>query len=181
MANQSSTADDTRQFVRFTVGDEDFGVDILSVQEIIRPVEVTSLPHAPDFVEGMINLRGSLVPIIDLCARLGFPPRDRGEETRILVVELEERTVGLVTGPVSEVLQAQEETIEPAPDLAAEIDENAPQESAVQKNAAQGNAVQGVAKLEGQLLLLLSPERLFSEEETKALQSVEGKEKVAAG
>jgi purine-binding chemotaxis protein CheW len=176
MANQSSTADDTRQFVRFTVGDEDFGVDILSVQEIIRPVEVTSLPHAPDFVEGMINLRGSLVPIIDLCARLGFPPRGRGEETRILVVELEERTVGLVTGPVSEVLQAQEETIEPAPDLAAEIDENAPQES-----AAQGNAVQGVAKLEGQLLLLLSPERLFSEEETKALQSVEGKEKVAAG
>jgi purine-binding chemotaxis protein CheW len=137
-------------------------------------------------LEGMINLRESLVPIIDphiidSCTRLGFPPRGRDEETEILVVELRERTVGLVTGPVRSS-KHRRKTIEPVPDLAAVIGE-----SAFQENAAQGNAVQRVAKLEGWILLLLSPKRLFSEEETKALEktkalrSVEESEKVAAG
>nr|WP_240331227.1 chemotaxis protein CheW [Salinibacter ruber] len=117
MREPDSQTEDVRQFVSFIVAEEEFGVDILTVQEIIRPVEITRVPHAPDFVEGVINLRGRILPIIDLRTRLGFPERDQDEDTRILVVELQDQTVGFVTDSVREVLRVEESTIEPAPDL----------------------------------------------------------------
>jgi len=153
--------EDVHQFVSFIVADEEFGVDILTVQEIIRPVEITRVPHAPDFVEGVINLRGRILPIIDLRTRLGFPERDRDEDTRILVVELEDQTVGFVTDSVREVLRVEESTIEPAPDLAVNIDTH---------------FLRGVAKLEDRLLILLDLDGIFSEEEADALQGMDDEE-----
>ena len=165
MRESDSQTEDVRQFVSFIVAEEEFGVDILTVQEIIRPVEITRVPHAPDFVEGVINLRGRILPIIDLRTRLGFPERDQDEDTRILVVELQDQTVGFVTDSVREVLRVKESTIEPAPDLATNIDTH---------------FLRGVAKLDERLLILLDLDGIFSEEEAEALQGMEEDEADAA-
>jgi len=161
MHEPETQTEDVRQFVSFTVAEEEFGVDILTVQEIIRPVEITRVPHAPDFVEGVINLRGRILPIIDLRTRLGFPERDQDEDTRILVVELADQTVGFVTDSVREVLRVEESTIEPAPDLAVNIDTH---------------FLRGVAKLDERLLILLDLDGIFSEQEAEALQGMDDDE-----
>ena len=76
------------QLVTFSIGEEEFGVDILSVQEIIRMMDITKVPRAPDFVEGVINLRGKVIPIIDLRRRFGLSTRDHDKHTRIIVIEI---------------------------------------------------------------------------------------------
>lgn len=148
---------DQRQFVSFVVAGEEFGVNILTVQEIIRPMAITRVPHAPDFVEGIINLRGRIVPIIDLRKRFGFPPREKNQNTRIVVLEMGEQVVGFVTDAVREVLHVDASTIEPAPELAVGID---------------AHYLRGVAKLKDRLLILLDLEGVLSEAETRALEKL---------
>jgi len=158
MSEPESESEDIRQFVSFVVGGEEFGVNILTVQEIIRPVEITRVPHAPDFVEGVINLRGRILPVIDLRSRFGFPDRDQDEDTRIVVVEMGAQTVGFITDSVREVLRVDANTIEPAPDIAVGVD---------------AHYLRGVAKLDERLLILLDLEGILSKEETEALQELE--------
>jgi len=161
MSESESQSEDVRQFVSFVVAGEEFGVNILTVQEIIRPIEITRVPHAPEFVEGVINLRGRILPVIDLRSRFGFPERSQDEDTRIVVVELENQTVGFITDTVREVLRVDATTIEPAPDIAVGID---------------AHYLRGVAKLDDRLLILLDLEGILSAEETKALQNMEDDE-----
>jgi purine-binding chemotaxis protein CheW len=158
MSENESQTEDLRQFVSFVVAGEEFGVNILTVQEIIRPVDITRVPHAPDFVEGVINLRGRILPVIDLRTRFGFPGRDHGEDSRIIVVEIGPQTVGFMTDAVQEVLRVDVTSIEPAPELAVGID---------------AGYLRGVAKLDERLLILLDLENLLSTEEEKALQGLE--------
>jgi purine-binding chemotaxis protein CheW len=158
MSENESQTEDLRQFVSFVVAGEEFGVNILTVQEIIRPVDITRVPHAPDFVEGVINLRGRILPVIDLRTRFGFPGRDHGEDSRIIVVEIGPQTVGFMTDAVQEVLRVDVTSIEPAPELAVGID---------------AGYLRGVAKLDERLLILLDLENLLSTEEEEALQGLE--------
>lgn len=158
MSENETQKEDLRQFVSFIVGGEEFGVNILTVQEIIRPVDITRVPHAPDFVEGVINLRGRILPVIDLRTRFGFPERDRGEDTRIIVVEIGAQTIGFMTDAVQEVLRVDVTAIEPAPELAVGID---------------AGYLRGVAKLDERLLILLDLENLLSTKEAEALQGLE--------
>ncbi len=158
-ASQSNEA--IYQLVSFVIENEEFGVDILKVQEIIRTVEITRVPKAPDFVEGVINLRGKIVPVIDLRKRFGMAQREHDNETRIVVVELIDKVVGFLVDKVKEVIRVEKSVIEPPPELTTSID---------------SNYITGVAKLQDRLLILLELNRVLSSDEQEKLSEVEAGE-----
>ncbi|MBP8975148.1 MAG: purine-binding chemotaxis protein CheW, partial [Bacteroidetes bacterium] len=86
--NEQKQSDEILQLVSFNIGEEEFGVDILKVQEINRMLNVTRVPNAPEYVEGVINLRGKVIPVVDLRKRFGLPPKEHDKNTRIIVIEL---------------------------------------------------------------------------------------------
>ncbi len=145
------------QLVSFILGSEEFGVEILSVQEIIRLVSITKIPNCPASIEGVINLRGRVIPIIDLRVRLGIENITQNNSTRIVVVELKNLIVGFIVDEVSEVLRIPTSIIEPPPKIVAGID---------------SEYVTSVGKLDDRLLILLDLEKLLSLEEKQELTNV---------
>lgn len=111
-----------RQLVTFHLGNDEFGADIMHVREIIRLTDITKVPHAPAFVEGVCNLRGNILPIIDGRVRLGLPRRQQDESTRVLVVDVRGRATGIVVDRVSEVLRVSADYFEAAPPVIRNID-----------------------------------------------------------
>lgn len=111
-----------RQLVTFYLGNDEFGVDIMHVREIIRLTEVTSIPQAPSYVEGVCNLRGSILPIIDGRARLGMPRCERDGRTRVLVLDIGGKATGIVVDRVSEVLRVSRADIEAPPAVIQDMD-----------------------------------------------------------
>jgi purine-binding chemotaxis protein CheW len=155
----SSTAlkrhdDELLQLVTFSISEEEFGVDILKVQEIIRTMEISKVPRAPDFVEGVINLRGKVIPIIDLRRRFGLAHKKHDKNTRIIVIEMTDVIVGFVVDAVSEVLRIPASTVEPPPPVVAGMD---------------SEYISGVGKLESSLLSLLDLDKLLSRDDMAAL------------
>jgi purine-binding chemotaxis protein CheW len=142
------------QLVSFAIGNEEFGVNILKVQEINKLTQITKVPNAPYFVEGVINLRGKVIPIIDLRTRLGMPKKEHDKNTRIIVVEIEGKTIGFIVDSVSEVLRIPKSITEPPPDIVAGIN---------------AEYITAVAKLENRLLILLDLDKILSVEEKKAV------------
>jgi purine-binding chemotaxis protein CheW len=145
------------QLVTFSIGEEEFGVEILKVQEIIRMLEITRVPKAPDFVEGVINLRGKVIPVIDLRLRFGLKAKEHDKKTRIIVIEINQMIVGFVVDSVSEVLRIPAGTIEPPPPVISGLD---------------SEYISGVGKLDDRLLIMLDLNRLLSKEEKSALGEV---------
>lgn len=145
------------QLVTFGVGNEEFAIPILSVQEINRMMQITRVPHAPEFVEGVINLRGKIIPVVDLRRRFGLTQIENAAETRIVVVEVSSRVIGFTVDRVSEVLRVPTSIVEPAPAMVSGVD---------------SDYVEGVGKLEDRLLILLSLGRLFNMDELDALDGV---------
>ena len=113
---------EVNQFVEFKLGDEVYGVNILQVKTIERMMPITRVPKTPPFVEGVINLRGEIVPVIDLKKRFDLPHTETTENTRIIIVTVEDITVGMIVDPATEVIQLSKDDIEPAPDMAGGID-----------------------------------------------------------
>ena len=146
--------DDLLQLVTFSIGSEEFGVDILKVIEIIRTMEITKVPKAPAFVEGAINLRGLVIPIIDLRRRFGLAEKAGDSDTRIIVIEINGMSVGFVVDSVSEVLRIPANTVEPAPPVVAGVD---------------SDYISGVGKLEDRLLILLDLDKLLSADDLESL------------
>ncbi|OGP94031.1 MAG: chemotaxis protein CheW [Deltaproteobacteria bacterium RBG_19FT_COMBO_56_10] len=142
------------QLVTFRLGNEEFSLDILRVQEIIRHMELTRVPRTPDFVDGVINLRGRVIPVLDLRKRFGLPSGERTNETRIIVVDVDNKTVGLKVDAVSEVLRLPADTVEPAPAIVTGVE---------------SDYIKGVGKLEGRLLILLDVEKILTRTERDAL------------
>ena len=128
------------QLVSFNIGQEEFGLGIQSIQEINRMVEITRVPNSPEFVSGVINLRGKVIPIINLRKRFGFPPKENDRNTRIMVVELGGMVVGFVVDSVSEVLRIPKNITEPPPSIVAGIG---------------SEYITAVAKLDNRLLVCL--------------------------
>lgn len=153
----TAAGEDLLQLVSFKLGEEEFGVDILKVQEINRLVDITKVPRAPSFVEGVINLRGKVIPIIDLRKRFGLDMKDRDKDTRIVVVDIEGSIMGMIVDAVSEVLRLPASTIEPAPEIATSID---------------SEYIRGVAKLEDRLLIFLDLSKVFSQQERMAINQM---------
>lgn len=147
------------QLVAFQLGEESYGVDIAQVQEIIRMQPVTKVPGVPTFVEGVINLRGRVIPVLDLRKRFNLPARQDTKDTRIVVVEVPPHTVGMIVDAVDEVLRINEEKVEPPSPFIASIDTE---------------YLKGVGKLEGKLLILLDLTKVLSKEEKNALEDLKG-------
>ncbi|WP_243438573.1 chemotaxis protein CheW [Fundidesulfovibrio soli] len=158
MAEEHQRNDGTLlQLVTFNISQEEFGVDILKVQEIIRIMEITKVPRAPEFVEGVINLRGKVIPIIDLRKRFGMASRGHDSQTRIIVIEINQMIVGFVVDSVSEVLRIPASTVEPPPSIMSGIE---------------SEYISGVGKLEDRLLILIDLDKLLSSEEQGVLGTV---------
>jgi len=132
--------DDLLQLVSFKIGSEEFGVDILKVREIIRMVAITKVPQAPSFVDGVINLRGKVIPIVDLRKRFNLEAKEYDKNTRIVVVDIVGNIMGMVVDSVSEVLRLPSNTIEPPPEIVTGIN---------------SEYINGVAKLDNRLLIFL--------------------------
>ena len=138
---------DLIQLVSFHIGGEEFGLDILRVQEIIRVQQLTRVPNSPDYVDGVINLRGKVIPVIALRRRFGLEERPHDKETRIVVTEVQGTVLGFIVDSVSEVLRMPSETVEPPPRL----------------GKVEREYVSGVGKLDDRLLILLDIDRLMSD------------------
>ncbi len=149
--------DELLQLVTFRIGDEEFGVDILKVQEIIRIIEIAKVPRAPEFVVGVINLRGKVIPILDLRLRFSLKPKKHDVSTRIIVIEMSGLIVGFVVDSVSEVLRIQASTVEPPPSVVAGLD---------------SDYISGVGKLQDRLLILLDLDKLLSSEDLEQLADI---------
>ena len=157
MSQEISREDGLLQLVTFHIGEEEFGVDILAVQEIIRMMQITPVPRAPVYIDGVINLRGKVIPIIDLRRRFGLAPRGHDKNTRIIVIEINNIIVGFVVDAVSEVLRIPASTVEPPPPVVAGVE---------------SDYVSGVGKLQDRLLIMLDLDRLLSSEDMEALSSM---------
>src|ERR1700722_8759163 len=112
----SSTANGpASEFIAFRIGVQEFCIDIMSVREIRGWTPATALPHAPSYVRGVINLRGSVLPIVDLSERLGFPPTETNARQVIIVVQIGHQIVGLLVDAVSDILSLAGDAIQPTP------------------------------------------------------------------
>lgn len=141
------------QIVSFLLGEEEFGLDIMKVQEIILVGEITKMPQVPEYVRGMINLRGHIIPVVDLRKRFEQPPREKTEEQRIIVVNIGTRTIGIVVDAVNEVLRVTPDQIEPPPTGIGNVQ----------------RFITGLLKIDEKLIILLDIEGLFSDEEQMTL------------
>jgi len=112
---KGATSSEMRQLISFTVGSEEYGLELLRVKEVIRMREITWLPKAPACVKGIINLRGDVIPIIDLRERFGLPSQESSAITRVIVVEVEERKVGMVVDSASQVVRVPADQFDPPP------------------------------------------------------------------
>ncbi len=140
----------TLQVVSFRLADETFGVEITQVREIILMCEITRVPQTPHYVKGLINLRSTVIPVLDLRAKFGLPEGEQTGESRIMVMQVGTKTVGIVVDGVDEVLRISNSQISPPPPTVANL----------------GNEyLNGLAKLEKQMLILLNIDKLLGEED----------------
>lgn len=155
-AQTKSTLSNELQLVTFHIGEEEFAVDILNIQGINRMVEITKVPNAPDYVEGIINLRGKVIPIIDLRRRLGLKAKEYDKATRFIVVEISNKVIGFIVDNVNEVLRINRNITEPPPPIVSGIN---------------SEYITAVGKLDDRLIILLDIEKILTnKEKTELLQ-----------
>jgi purine-binding chemotaxis protein CheW len=154
MTSSNNTARTERQLVVFDLVPEAYGVDIGTVREIIRVQEITHVPNAPPFVEGVINLRGKVIPVVDLRRRFGMPPVEQTNESRIVVIDIAGEDIGVMVDAVSEVLRIAEETVETASSIITTAD---------------SYYIQGIAKLGQRLIILLDLGKTLSQRDIMAI------------
>jgi purine-binding chemotaxis protein CheW len=152
--NALAEATGTLQLVSFRLADELYGIKITKVREIILIADITRIPETPHYVKGLINLRSTVIPVIDLKARFGLPERDLTDESRIMVLQACGRTIGITVDAVSEVLRIKQEQIAPPPPTVAGL----------------GNKyLTGLVKLDKELLILLDIDQILGQEEIAAI------------
>ena len=145
---------DSIQIIGFGLGKEEFGVDIFAVKEIIRMPPMTRVPNSPIFVVGVVNIRGKVIPIIDLCIRFGLPITEvQNKERKIIVIEHESKTVGFLVDVVYEVAKIPKSVTEPPPPMVSGID---------------SDYITAIAKLDDKLLILLEIPKILVLVETSA-------------
>ncbi len=146
------------QLVVFKLGKEEYGVDIAKVQEIVRIQEITHIPQAPPFVEGIVNLRGQIIPIIDLKKRFNLECKEGDEkEKRVIVVNIGGQIIGIVVDNVSEIIRIPKDKVEPPPPIVAGIE---------------SEYIDGVGKLDKRLIILLNIEKILTEKEKEEIKEI---------
>lgn len=153
------------KYLTFELGSEFYGVEILKVQEIIQMMEVTHLPRTPAFVRGVINLRGRIIPVLDLRSKFELPEKEDTERTCIIVVQVSHQdrnlTMGIVVDEVSEVKDITADQIEKAPDFGTRLDTA---------------FILGMGKVEGRVVIMLNIERALTEEDLELMAQAAGSE-----
>lgn len=158
LKDKVEAVEESKQIVIFKLGDEEFGVDILQVREIEKlDQQITRVPKSPAFVEGVINLRGEIVPIVDLRKRFGLVVRQTGNEARVIIVDISDGQVGMVVDAVVEVIRLNVSAIENAPSITRGVD---------------AYFLSGVAKINERLIILINLERALSPEEMKEIDAL---------
>ncbi|WP_206453205.1 chemotaxis protein CheW [Aurantimonas marina] len=135
-----------RELIAFRIGEQEFCVDIMSVREIRGWTAATPLPHAPSYVNGVINLRGAVLPIVDLAARLGFARTEASARSVIIVVRAEHQLFGLLVDAVSDILTVTDDALQPTPDIASELAKQ---------------FVRGVMAIEGRMISLIATDNVL--------------------
>ena len=152
----------TLKFITFGLGREKFGIAIEDVKEIIASYNIVPLPRTPEFIEGIISLRGDIIPVVDMRARFDMPAREDDEDTRVIVLEMPDFSVGIQVDNVYEVLKLNENNVEPPPRLVGGL---------------KGDYIDGVAEINGKLTIILNLDEIFSSAEKIAMQgSIENAE-----
>jgi len=141
-----------KQLVIFELGAENFGIDIAAVEGIVKLQEITKIPQAPSYMEGITNLRGSVLPVIDLQKRFGMESQARTNETRIMVANVDGVKIGMIVSAVSEVLTIEDKVIEPSPPMVSNVN---------------SEFIIGIAKIDKRLVILLDLAKVLSGEEKK--------------
>ena len=158
LKKNNNESNELLQLVSFKIGKEEYGIDILNVQEINKMTTITKVPNAPEFVEGVINLRGRVIPVIDLRARLNLARKEHDKDTRIIIVDIYQNTAGFIVDAVSEVLRIPARITEAPPAIVTGID---------------SEFIKSVGKLEDRLVILIDLEKILFHSEKIALQEVE--------
>jgi purine-binding chemotaxis protein CheW len=150
----------TMQLVSFRLDQEEYGIEITKVQEIILMGEITRVPQTPNFIKGLINLRSTVIPIVDLRLRFGLKEEPATDDTRIMVVNVAGKTIGIIVDAVSEVLRISQEQIAPPPPTVAGLGRE---------------YLTGLVKFDKRLLILLDIDRILASEETQSLETIAAK------
>ncbi|EKD87668.1 MAG: chemotaxis signal transduction protein [uncultured bacterium] len=140
------------QMVVFKLSNEEFAVEVSSVEAIIKLQAITKVPHAPAHVVGVTNLRGNIVPVIDLKKRLSLPATENSQDTRIIVALLQESKVGMVVDAVSQVIEIEDSQIEATPQISTSVE---------------STYIRGIVKVENLLVIMLDLAKIFSDEKSK--------------
>lgn len=144
------------QFVGFKLGSEGYALDIMAIEEILRKTEITPIPKAPDFIEGIINIRGRVIPVVDLKKKLNLGIVNDSQSTRIIITNINNKKIGFLVDEVEEVLRIENDLIEDAPALAVNID---------------SNYIRGVAKTNKGMIIILDITKIFSPYEQRQFNS----------
>jgi len=153
----AAQATGSMQLVSFNLADETYGIEITKIREIILVNEITQVPETPHYIKGLINLRSSVIPVIDLRTKFGLSEDNLTSNSRIMVLNVENRTIGIIVDSVSEVLRVTQDQVSPAPPTVACV----------------GNEyITGLVMLDHELLILLNVDRLFGQEEIAGFASI---------
>ena len=156
-SNTAANSDEVLQWVTYKLGEETYGINVMQVQEVLRHTEIAPVPGAPDYVLGIINLRGNVVTVIDTRSRFGLPPSDITDNTRIVIIESDDQVVGILVDSVAEVVYLRSSEIDSAPNVGTE-------ESA--------KFIQGVSNRDGELLILVDLNKLLNDEEWSEITNI---------
>ncbi|GGW63029.1 chemotaxis protein CheW [Alishewanella tabrizica] len=156
-ADKNQAADQVLQWVTFRLQEETYGINVMQVQEVLRYSEIAPVPGSPEYVLGIINLRGNVVTVIDTRARFGLPPAEVTDNTRVVIIEAEKQVIGILVDSVAEVVYLKQSEVDVAPNVGT--DESA-------------RFIQGVANREGELLILVDLNKLLNDDEWDDISSI---------
>ncbi|MED5526663.1 chemotaxis protein CheW [Gallaecimonas pentaromativorans] len=157
LAKVAQANDEVLQWVTFQLDNETYGINVMQVQEVLRYTEIAPVPGAPDYVLGIINLRGNVVTVIDTRARFGLASSEVSEQSRIVIIEAEKEVIGILVDAVAEVVYLKRSEIEVAPNVGTE-------ESA--------KFIQGVSNRDGELLILVDLNKMLTDEEWEEIMNL---------
>lgn len=155
---ERAALDGLTQLISFMIGKEEYGLEILTVKEVIRIREITRIPKAPVFVKGIINLRGDVIPIIDLREKFGLEIQEYTTMTRVIIVEVDGKSIGMVVDSVSQVIRIEKDQVEPPPPLIGGIS---------------AEYLRGVGKIGEKLIIMLNIDKILTVDEKIDLKKME--------
>ena len=153
--DDKKTASELIQILRFTIENEEYGVELLKVQEVIRLSNITRLPKAPHFVKGVINLRGNVIPIIDLREKFGLNTLNYSTSTRAIIMEIQDQQIGIVVDFVNQVVQIPKDSIQPPPSVVSGL---------------ASEYIEGVSNSNEKLIIILKISEILSDDEILQLE-----------